>query len=1038
MHPASICLRERARRTGLYLQAMRVKGPLFAVSALAFTVAACSLPERGNDFDPALRPRAVLALSHGPFDLDTGTCEPADSLSVELSRARCLHLSGVGSTDPQGSEDIASWQYSLVSATNEEIAYVEGGVIAVATTTWGPAVLRSQAPRNYRVRLEVVDRSGRSHAMSTDVVLSNDRPVAVAPGPRQITNWGASWTTNGSYATRPLLDVHFSGAASVDPDGDALRYCWRDIGSDPGVDYGCFPSPDFSVAAPQIPPNTRGGIFLELSVHDAGANGDVTPGNRSEPVLASAILDTLPAWGYQRDTGSALVMDLDRTGFDLPADFGHPLGILYRPQRNWGASELVYLNQGSTMMLHKAAMDDPDTLLDFIGLGMEIGALDVVPGAGKMWVVGAQAGDGVVCPAIARCVSAAVVSTGDFTVFSGPTLSDVEVQNAAGEGAGMVLRVDPNTGDAWVGLPLGATPVVGFRHQVGAGGAAPTVVGRIPIAPGRLLSGLELRIPSGGPAEVLVAESPDVFDSQGDTSPPDLHVWTTSATPIGTIELHPANEDPQPAIAMGLDFVIRGSGWMNFFGAGLALVDLCDDDRNRKGPAPLDPAAMPHLCVRSISPDVPAGFDYVVSRKTGVYLGLGTERFDLARATLDGASSRFESTIRFQGLLGPDPEDRIWSFVNSGVVYRGKGSGEEGVILRTSVPLSLTRRPVVDYASGDLLLGSALPPGVVRIYSDGRPADYIGSVLPDGAPGAVPVSLTPPNVVATDPQTGAIWVVTGFSPLQTVGGDTVFLIDPYAPRPSRDPSVGIAVPGAPVPLLPASVLDAVGEHIVDAASIAQDKSLLLQLWSKAGDGISGSPCQAAVPGDAPDDWHVYLRRLGRDGTLTPAPPSSGTCIAGNFPANNGDDRIAMDRDLSNGEVCVAFREGTDIRVRRFDVSLSPIAAFEASIPAGGDSAARAVAATPAQCWAGIDEGGGQAIMVDETGLLRVSPTGIPAISAIVPKVGLAEVAGQTGASRAWVGGDAGDLVRLDVAPGSLVVTTAKGFTTSFETILAAP
>lgn len=234
---------------------------LLAIASITF--AAC-LPNRDNAADPANRPSAVLSVATGGFvpygavgeDVSPadGCVDVADAVSTVFSRAKCVHLSAAGSSDPQGDSTLRTFGFAIVtSAASVDLPLASEHVLAATLGTASSVVFRAATLRSndagaYFARLEVADADGNTHVTHVPITLENSRPIAVPPSPRLVTNWGAAWSTNGTDSMLRPLTIHFSGDASFDPDGDPLSYCWRDrtnqwISDAPGIPRLRWPPP---------------------------------------------------------------------------------------------------------------------------------------------------------------------------------------------------------------------------------------------------------------------------------------------------------------------------------------------------------------------------------------------------------------------------------------------------------------------------------------------------------------------------------------------------------------------------------------------------------------------------------------------------------------------------------------------------------------------------------------------------------------------------------------------------------------------------
>jgi PKD repeat protein len=129
-------------------------------------------------------------------------------------RQQTLTFSGAGSSDPEG------------DALTYEWAFGDGASGAGVAPTHAYAALGT-----YTVTLTVRDTHGGSSSASTTATIVNRPPVANPGGP---------------YSGRRRESVAFSGAASSDPDGDALTYEWTF--GDGGTATGMSPAHVYAAA----------------------------------------------------------------------------------------------------------------------------------------------------------------------------------------------------------------------------------------------------------------------------------------------------------------------------------------------------------------------------------------------------------------------------------------------------------------------------------------------------------------------------------------------------------------------------------------------------------------------------------------------------------------------------------------------------------------------------------------------------------------------------------------------------------------------
>lgn len=989
-----------------------------AISIPAILLAAC-LPERSNPNDPALRPRAALEVASGPATDDV--CGPIDSVAETLNRARCLHLIADGSSDPQ--DDIAVYEFALLDtagtaafSSTVEIPPAGGPVEARAEFT--PGQLRTLPGGLYSGRVTVTDRAGHTHVAETAVLLENARPVAAQPGPRRIDHWAPAWDPGSEMV------VAMSGAGGFDPDGDPFRYCWRSIGQTAPLgpveilddDGHCYADPWLQVTA-DTQLDGKGHVLLEHWLDDEGGE--------SERVLAAIVLDALPGWAFEEATGRAKVLDVDRRvfpvrGMDDVADVSFALP----PEQS------VVIARGYDDQLHRFLIgagepaNDPGAVAVSLGVDRILG-VEAVQNQDLVWVTAAEGG----YLQVHALRKSDLVEIG-FAV----TTEQLCSQDTPLGGAG------PD-GSLWIGQML-CGEVRGYRYDAQLGAVVeidPAAFG--PPAVNEMLTSLSLREGDspGAPMEVWAVYGPDVLQGFDGTT------WARVRLPDGTV-VPRVEFEPDVAVGFSLSFFHRREAWFNDFTVGMSLFECVGcDPAGAWPPSGESPRMVRVHAVEGSS----AGFLTAVQR-SGTVVFATTERFRIERIALDGSFAGHDTVTRVHGLLGPDPEGDLWTALAVDVpgqgsqlwFSRGEGSGIEGVVREIPVGLGFAD-PTVDYASGDLWTGTILPvPGAARIYPDGRQADLISAVTD----GTGSTRLAPPIAVASDPHAGYVWIVAGGN----VGGDapsgnTVYVVDPYAPRLVAGTAMTAA--GASIPAIGPSDLGA-GERIVRAipqfVSGATPRHALL-LLTLSEQPLAGGECAAPALGGA---FHAYLRRYVLEtGTL-----SAPTCLVGDYRIQGSDGIPHLSRDLAGGAVCVATAAGGDphdiARLLRFDADLGNPVGYETAGDPGFDSAyVQAVAAAPGQCWMAMTIDGTPRVAVIEGGNGKSSDpldAPIPRALTLLPVLGPQHVGDAPSAvTEVWIGGT------TDVATpaiGRVLLSNDKpipgrpeeAFPIEFDTVLLQP
>lgn len=583
-------------------------------------------------------------------------------------------------------------------------------------------------------------------------------------------------------------------------------------------------------------------MVLELRVTDDKAV--------SQPVLATAVLDSLPTWMFENDTASVKVLDGLRNTYLLDVggavSFRDALALdVASPREN---STLYYLSGGDARIARSMVKDmcpscsGPMAVRDLSASVSAVTALRHERGSPVVWVVSIDITGGTRVDVL----NATDLSPLGFISLQGAFFSDNDP----------FARID-RQGRLWVGTAFSDVGVTCVQYSETTVPAV-SECGNIPMDPGYLLTGLALRDVGPAGQEVWAMQSRNFLT--GVVGSPTAKVFTT--VPGGDLLTVSVNGDDlafEPDLAFTLEFVDRNLVWLNLFGEGLSSAELCHSDPTVVPPddGPLDPAVIPQLCLRAIAP-FEATFDTLSDPLTGTFVGLGLEGHSLNRMTLGGQSSRIVSAERFGSLVHVDGGAGVWSVLEGSVsggphlLSRGRGSAIGGVILEAPIGTTLTDSSL-DYASGDIWSPALFPPAAARFSPDGSRTDFVTSVIATDADGdevgsAVPLIL--PGGVFADPHRGHVWVVNALDP-STRGGREILLFEPYARRPKSAPNVAKGVRGLPVPLLAAE--DMGGEVVRDAA-VQPDTGDLIVMTATT-NGLAGCPATVAPA------YNYYLRRI---------------------------------------------------------------------------------------------------------------------------------------------------------------------------------
>ena len=1002
-----------------------------AVVPIAATFLAACLPERDNPLDPAIRPNAALEIASSPYDEETGVCGPVDSLAETLNRGRCLHLDAEATTDPQ--DDIASYAFALLDTAGNAVATLtvvsSGGSPAEARAIFPPPVLRTLPGGPYTAHVTVTDRREHDHSAERPILLENARPIAAPPGTRRIDHWAPAWDP-GSEMVVPV-----TGAGSFDPDGDPVQYCWRAVGQAQPLgpaeildeDGHCYSEPWLAVRV-KSSLSARSTVLLEHWLTDAGGE--------SARVHGAIVQDTLPGWVFEEATGRAKVLDVYRRVLPVRG-VRETFDVRFDAQP--GKSVVYVVGTGGTGQLHRFPLEEsgppsvPDADSNTTVLGVDrILGIHADPGGSVVWVTSRQAGELVV-----HALDPDDLSELDFVLTGEP---------ACGAADTPLGGLSPD-GALWVAQFL-CGDVHGFRWD-GQQGAIIEVDAAAfdPPAPGELLTSVTLREGDGpgAPAEVWAVYGPDVINGYIGTA------WARVRLPDGTV-IPRVEIEPDVPVGFTLSFLSRRQAWLNDFTQGMSLFECVGCD-----PAGAWPPAgeTPRLERVLVAEGTSAGFLAAV-QPSGTIVFSTPERYRIERVSLDGSAAGHDTVTRVHRILGPDPEGSLWTVLSVEVsngpselwFVRGEGSGIEGVVQEIPVGLGFAE-PTVDYSSGDLWTGTVLPyPGAARIRPDGRHVDHIRAV----SDGVVSAAMGPPVVVASDPETGWVWLVEGSGVGGAlVGGVTVYVADPYAERPVAGTAMTPA--GAGVPAIAPEDLGT-NEMIVRAVpqvlpGTPNEHALILVTLSNQ--PLSGAGECASVT--QPGAFHVYLRRYVLE-TDTLGEP---LCAAPDFDVEGGDDFPRIARDLSTGEICMATRlDGVSperTRHVRLSADLKTVLAFSERPASNSLSDVRvtAVASTPRQCWAVLEIDGTRSVeMIDGLDLNLSDPTessSIPPTETIRPVIGPNQVSADSPESvrEVWLGGSVNATsepvirrVFLDGSGTPKAGSSEDAFPIEFDTIFLVP
>lgn len=195
-------------------------------------------------------------------------------------------LNGTASVDPDG--DAITYRWSLATRPAGSVAVLEG------SNTPRP-FFTPDVTGTYVLSLVASDGALTSSAAFVTVTsgAANVAPTAVAAGPSSVVLVG----------TRVMLD----GSASVDPNGDLLRYVWRwisrPLGSQAVLGFG-------TTARPEFVPDVAGDYVAGLVVNDGRANS----AERGVTVRAASTAAPVVNAGSTQSVLVGSTIDLDGSG----------------------------------------------------------------------------------------------------------------------------------------------------------------------------------------------------------------------------------------------------------------------------------------------------------------------------------------------------------------------------------------------------------------------------------------------------------------------------------------------------------------------------------------------------------------------------------------------------------------------------------------------------------------------------------------------------------------------------------------------------
>ncbi|HKZ53907.1 MAG TPA: PKD domain-containing protein [Anaerolineales bacterium] len=225
---------------------------------------------------------------------------------------------------------------------------------------------------------------GKASSSYGDSVANTNRAEVAANVPSRLANRAPTANAGPDQTTTSHSTVTLSGAASADPDGDALAFAWRQL-SGPSVDLNGAKDPQPSFEAPHV--DAPSAVIVELTVTDPGglsATDSVTitisghgAGNRPPTANAGPDLSVVSGSTINLDGSGSSDPDGDVLSFAW-RQIGGPSGELSNAQQSQATFKAPRLDSPAEIVIELVVSDSgglsaTDTLTVRVGAGEQDG-----------------------------------------------------------------------------------------------------------------------------------------------------------------------------------------------------------------------------------------------------------------------------------------------------------------------------------------------------------------------------------------------------------------------------------------------------------------------------------------------------------------------------------------------------------------------------------------------------------------------------------------------------------------------------------------
>jgi hypothetical protein len=718
----------------------------------ALVVAACSLPQRDNAFDPANAPAAQLAVLRlaGPGS----TCPPPIATVPEAvgsaSRGDCLELDAGASQDPHG--DRMRFRFSALGSAGFEPLGVESTastLVLLRSLVFG---LSSAGEATFAVA--VTDGHGGHGETTRTIALLDARPDAGKQASRALPLGGYPWNPGAP------IPIDFRPDGAGDADGDAPSYCWSfpaSLANDactiaPGPDGICSANAADSCFTRQV--DVSGGVAFEATATLVVRDGPRASDRASLPVPAIVDVREPNLWaGPGGNIPGTRIERLDAARVPVAGYRDYPHVDFLAAQSAMAVIDRPVNDYQLTMASWPSAAP--------LGTPMPFPAANVAgvrtdAASSRLWLFETDLPPGIGLPASAAVHAWTVGAGGALTPGIDVSLS-VPYTGAQGE---VAIEID-TAGDAWIGRFGGFAQIVeahpdGTLRTVDAG--TDHVFQSLAARPGAgevwAVRTMSAPTGTGSPFESAKLVS---FDATGLESDYDLALGGESID-----------------FASGFAWIDRNEAWLAVPAIGLLHVDV----PTLVATGSLDEALLGRVDVVNVASrltvDPVTGAVWAVSASAGV-----------VRATRSGTLT----TFAYADSYTPDrvdPAGRLWSasFLPDPTLLAGESPARSGVVETTDVLFSLFPQP--DLASGGLWTTSIVPPSILHLAQDMTSLRQVSSFRLDGGTATAMPMMLPARF---EPGSQTAWAIGRGGTITTSLG--LFRIDF-----SADPPIARTILGA--------------------------------------------------------------------------------------------------------------------------------------------------------------------------------------------------------------------------------------------------